>query len=82
MEASIVAFTKDDHFCSGAILAAGDAGNFPQTVPSDVQMSSLQIKKIVSPGQSGKIWFNCNRENNEALVQDIATDQVYSNGFA
>jgi len=62
MEASVNAFFEDGRYCTGAILGAGDGSNFPLTVPPDPAMSALQIKKIVSSGQSSKIWFNCNRE--------------------
>jgi len=62
MEASIVGFVQANQYCTGAILAAGDGANFPETVPPDGAMAALQIKKMVSPGNASKIWFNCNRE--------------------
>lgn len=76
MEASVNAFFEDGRYCTGAILGAGDGSNFPLTVPPDPAMSALQIKKIVSSGQSSKIWFNCNREQDEALQADMPTDGV------
>lgn len=82
METSLVPFFQDGRYTTGAILAAGDGPNFPLTVPGNVETSALQVKKVVAPGAPSKLWYNCNRENNQALIYDVPWDSVLPNQYA
>lgn len=82
MEVSLVASIQDGQYLLGAQLCGGDGSNFPTTVPGEDDMSALQTKKIVTPGQVTKLWYNCNRDNNQALLSDIPTDNVLGARYA
>lgn len=89
MEVSLTVSFADGRICSGAVMAAGPAITFPQMVPAPEQLAGLEYSKLASPGQTTKLYYDCGRENMQALqssvpVTDISTQansQVISTGL-
>lgn len=70
MEVTLVGSLDRSVYTYGARMGAGDGGNYPLTVPTNQDISALQLGKLATAGSSTKLYYNCNRENNQAILPD------------